>query len=230
MKKLLSCLLVFILAFSFATPAFAITSDEAVNTSEFNLVEYLKGNPVSTREEFDDILIEHGGRVEGFLDPYGGAGKESFSYEIDEENQLVYVTTVWCNELTPDISAFSAQADRVHRTHCTAESYILSGLVPVAEVSAEGWFRYDDSTFCEVSEPEGYFKPTLGSMWSGSAWIDSGNSTSKIAYVKVYGTATSPITMPIVGIPKQVGQFNYSYKFEVNQNGEGSAKLNLDWY
>ena len=108
-------------------------------------------------------------------------GTESFSYEIDEEYQLVYVSTVWSYEFTPDVSVFSTQANKVHRTHCTAEARILSGTTLVATVSTKGWFRYDDSTFCEVSEPEGYFKPTLGSMWRGSAWVDSGNSTSKIA-------------------------------------------------
>lgn len=227
MSKKLSKLFTLMLVCAFtlcSTITVSAAKQPETTVSKFNLIEYLKKNPVSTREEFL-YIIENGNsnNIASFSVPYISSSTESnelFSYVIDEENQLVYTKTLQYGEESIVQSARASKTIYQNTGTVQHETYSDIGL-HLFTVTTEGTFQYDKSSYCECIASHGFFNPAFLGLYDSSPWISNGNYSATKAYVDTYGTANLDFTISkTLGLEINLHSANYSLELTCNYMGE----------
>ena len=225
MKKIISGILALTLTIGCSLPSFAAESKSPEKSQNLNLIEYLEENPVTTEEEFLNIITEHGNDLA--ISSISNEPKESsndsteeFSYFIDEENQMVYTQTLKTSDEVP-VTTESRTSRTIWQRKATTEykGYSVIG-IHIYTVTTEGTFQYDKQSYCKAVKSNGYFNPAFLSLWQASAWISDGNYTTSKAYVETYGTANLNLAIAeIIGITVNFQSINYSLELTCDKMG-----------
>ena len=230
MKKFISIILSLLMLFTMSVTAFAAEQPESQTNTDFNLIEYLKENPVSTKSEFLSAILENGSdlavaSISSAVPASTQNGTEEFSYIIDEESQLVYVKTLWKGEEKQVQTTKAAGTVWQVDASTQYEAYSIVG-IHVFTVTTSGTFEYDMSSYCKVIKSQGFFNPAFLSLWSASTWISPGNYTTKSAYIDTYGTANLNFSIAeILGITLNFQSVNYTLELTCDHMGVLDA-----WY
>ncbi len=178
MKRMLSVLLTLVTIFTFSNSVFA---QEVEN---FDLIEYLENNEVDSYSEFIDVIRDNSPEVPMSTVLYSltyvnDQNEEiSFRYEIDYDNQLVEIDTVYLSVAAGTTTSGSA----VHETYSSAGLLIFT-------VRVNGTF-YRTTQSCSTQSKTGSFIPGHNSSWSSTPILSSGSFSSTKAYARIYGTAS----------------------------------------
>lgn len=229
MKKFISILLAAVLCLSFGTTAFAAEKDTSA-VKEFNFAQYLESHKIVSRDDFLNVIKKYGNEtavesIESCKDDFsaykGSDCKESFSYTIDYDNQLIYTDTTVKKD---DVKESGAKATTYVTTASTQhEAYSWCG-VHVFTVSTDGSFTRQAGSSCSVRTSHGYFNPAFLSLWNASTWINTGNYNTKKAYIDTYGTANLNLAVAqVLGITLNIQSVNYSLTLSCDSYGNVSA-------
>lgn len=180
MKKLVIVFMTFLLMISNVASVFA---DER---QDFNLIEYLEENDISSNAEFIRLLVSHNCcsamtlYTESLTSVNDLNNEEiSFSYEIDYQKQTIEVDTVYLtNALSNSVSG-----------RATHDTYSVNGKL-VYTVTVIGSFSVNAQMVTCYSK-SGSFVPGVGSSWTSTPLFSSGNYSSLRAYARTYGVASS---------------------------------------
>lgn len=196
MKRLLATLLT--ITSLFVTGGWSNPSDKD-KESDFDLINYLETHEVSSYREFTDIIE----KVSPELTNESGCELDvvSFDIEIDYDNRIVEVTTIFASSLV-----------KAHGVYNNASKTYYSDVgTQIFKITVEGTFSYSTGA-CNVISKGGSFTKPAYSFWSSTPNITSGNINATKAYVKISGMASG------AGISK-----TYSLTLTCNDSGQFSS-------
>lgn len=144
--------------------------------TDFDLISYLETHEVDNYEEFNDVIQT--------VSPESVDEKTdditSFAIDIDYDNRIVSVTTI-----------SESSYDRANgASNSASRSYYASSGVKIFTIKVSGTFRYTTGS-CSTLSASGSFTRASGSTWTSTPTISSGNITTRKAYARISGTATS---------------------------------------
>ncbi len=170
-RKIVSAIVVVCFVFSIA--GIVSASDQKL----FDLIDYLQKNDVDSRAELQYILNAY---VVDYASAKTNTGDEVFfEIEIDEDKQIVEVTTIY------EISAtsYTTSGSVSHEVFSSTGSLIYT-------IVTAGTFSWN-SQVCSTTSASGSFQPASGSTWSSAPTISRGNLSRTQAYARTSGTARS---------------------------------------
>lgn len=158
----------------------------AAEKNGFNLIDYLENNEVTSNAELCEVIAMNSGELPmtmytQSLTYVNDFSEEeiSFNYVINYENQTVEFDTVYQLSATTYTTAGRA----------THEVYSDIGKL-LYTINVTGSFaRTTQSVSC--SSKSGSFTQAVGSTWTSTAAVSSGNYSRTQAYARTYGTAQS---------------------------------------
>jgi len=173
MKKLLASVLAVLM---FCVVGAAAVPQDHDDQAVFDLISYLESHEVDSYEEFIGVINN--------VSPES-VDKEkedisSFYIDIDYDNKVVSVTTMG-----------EASYDRSHgASNSVSRSYYSNSGMKIFTIKVNGTFSYTTGSCSTVSASGTYTRPAL-STWTSTPTISSGNITTRKAYARISGTATS---------------------------------------
>ena len=225
MKRFLSVLMICTFVFTMALPVMAVETEPTDQTEEsFDLIEYLEDHTVRTQSDFFDV-IEYYGNDEAADSIVGCKAEwekhkseysaESFTYQVDVENQLVYTTTVHSKDTNS-----SARYVGKQKSVAVSKTVYSSSGIRLFYVEGHATFNYLSGVSSEAVSGEGYFNPAVLSAWTGSVAVDKGNYSATKAFVKVYGTANLNLGVAeILGLQLNIQSVNFVLTITCDSDG-----------
>ena len=145
---------------------------------ELCLIDYIENNEIESYEEFISVIYDLSPESVDLYDEMPNVSY--FSIDIDYDNMVVAVTTI--SELS---------YGRAHgASNGASKTYYASNGLKIFSVTVEGTFKYDTG-YCTTMSSSGSFSRALLSTWTSTPTISQGNITTKKAYARISGTATS---------------------------------------
>lgn len=157
----------------------------ASEIKSFDLINYLEENEVKSHDEFVQILSENCQNLPVSMYTYSltyvsDFEEVDFKINIDYERNEVIVDTVY-QEVSAATGSTSGSA--------TKEVYSGVGAL-IYTLCVTGTFSRT-STSCSAISGRADFTPGTLSIWTSSPSVTTGNTTTRKAYVRMSGTATS---------------------------------------
>ena len=153
---------------------------------DFNLIEYLQINEVSSREELMSVIsFECNSSVVGmctYPQAYACALNEqevSFNIEIDYDNQIVIVDTIY----ETNASTYTTSG-RAFRDVCSSQGNLLF------TIEVNGVFARTSQTVTATSVTGSFYRPA-GSNWNSSPSLTKGFISRTKAYARISGVAST---------------------------------------
>ena len=240
MKKLFTFALALMLITSTFTGSYAQASSLHTENN-FNLLAYLESHDVHSIAELESVIARNTSdpEIHKSLDTLAPKAMfstlsnnekiEEFKLEIDPQNELVVVTQVISTENAQPLlnkMALASTRATIYSKGATATKKVYSAVgMKIFTVKSEGEFQYDKSSYCKVTEAEGYFTSSFMSMWDSNCWIDD-RDLGSTAYVKTYGTANLKLSVAeVLGINLTFQTIEYKLKLICDKYGN----ITSDW-
>lgn len=154
-------------------------ADTPKNEVDNSLISYLETHEVDNYEEFNEVIQLFSPESIN-SDDVNTTDISYFCIDIDYENMLV--TTILVSEMN------NSRAHGAGKS--VSKSYYSSSGFKIFTVNVEGTFSYSSGSCSTLSASGSYTRSTL-SLWTSTPTITSGNITTRKAYAKISGTATS---------------------------------------
>lgn len=154
----------------------SVSADEI--SDDFNLINYLETHEIDSYEEFIDIIEVVS--PESIDENEDTSNIELCNIEIDYDSMTVSVLTM---EESISGRAYGASNN-------ATKSYYTSSGIKIFTIYIEGTFKYSSGSCSTISCSGNLTKP-IYSLWTSTPTISSGNITTKKAYARISGTATS---------------------------------------
>ena len=174
MKKALATLLT--VSVLFVMGGWTSTRNNGTET-DVSLIGYLETHEVDSYGEFIRVLETISSEPIDEEEDIGDV--TSFSIDIDYDNMIVSVLTM-----------SAASNNRTTATNTASKSYYTDSGIKIFTISVTGTFSYSTGS-CTTTSASGSYKKAFLSLWNSTPTISSGNITTKKAYARISGTATS---------------------------------------
>lgn len=159
------------------------------------LIDYIEANEINSYEEFLDVIeVLSPDSVDANVDIDCIV---SFDIDVDYENMVVIVTTMRESTSTRATGA----------SNSASKSYYSSGGQKLFTITVNGSFSFASGS-CTTTAASGTYNKASLSIWTSSPSVSRGNINSRIAYARIYGTATNG-----------VNSMNYSLTLTCNDSG-----------